>query len=113
LCWFLLGAAIYTRLQVVWFGAYVQPNNIYLTALFNWFVSLFFTFNLLLLFLPPTAFYMEGPWAATATTCIFLAAAVTDWLDGYIARKVCRKYYLNNMLDWVAVPVFFYSFYVS
>jgi phosphatidylglycerophosphate synthase len=56
---------------------------------------------------------MEGPWAATATTGIFLAAAVTDWLDGYIARKVCRKYYLNNMLDWVAVPVFFYSFYVS
>jgi ABC-type transport system involved in Fe-S cluster assembly fused permease/ATPase subunit len=42
LCWFLLGAAIYTRLQVVWFGAYVQPNNIYLTAMFNWFVSLFF-----------------------------------------------------------------------
>jgi len=70
-------------------------------------------FYLLLSFLPPTAFYMEGPWAATATTGTFLAAAVTDWLDGYIARKVCRKYYLNNMLDWVAVPVFFYSFYVS
>jgi len=46
-------------------------------------------FYLLLSFLPPTAFYMEGPWAATATTGIFLAAAVTDWLDGYIARKVC------------------------
>uniref|UniRef100_A0A0D9VSP3 Uncharacterized protein n=1 Tax=Leersia perrieri TaxID=77586 RepID=A0A0D9VSP3_9ORYZ len=35
-----------------------------------------------------STFYMEGPWAATATTGIFLAAAVTDWLDGYIARKL-------------------------
>jgi CDP-diacylglycerol---glycerol-3-phosphate 3-phosphatidyltransferase len=41
-----------------------------------------------LLILLSTAFYMEDPWAATATTGIFLAAAVTDWLDGYIARKV-------------------------
>ncbi|VAI06996.1 unnamed protein product [Triticum turgidum subsp. durum] len=36
-----------------------------------------------------STFYMDGPWAATATTGIFLAAAITDWLDGYIARKVC------------------------
>uniref|UniRef100_A0A804NZY5 DCD domain-containing protein n=1 Tax=Zea mays TaxID=4577 RepID=A0A804NZY5_MAIZE len=34
------------------------------------------------------AFYMEGPWAAMTTTGIFLAVAVTDWLDGYIARKM-------------------------
>jgi CDP-diacylglycerol---glycerol-3-phosphate 3-phosphatidyltransferase len=34
---------------------------------------------------------MEGPWAAMATTGIFLAAAVTDWLDGYINRKVRQK----------------------
>jgi CDP-diacylglycerol---glycerol-3-phosphate 3-phosphatidyltransferase len=34
------------------------------------------------------AFYMDG-WQGTAvTTCIFTAAAITDWLDGYIARKV-------------------------
>jgi CDP-diacylglycerol---glycerol-3-phosphate 3-phosphatidyltransferase len=42
---------------------------------------------------------MEGPWAATATTGIFLAAAITDWLDGYIARKVC------------AVRILFYTWY--
>lgn len=35
------------------------------------------------------AYYMNGWWATTATTSIFVAAAFTDWLDGYIARKVC------------------------
>lgn len=31
---------------------------------------------------------MDG-WQGTAiTTSIFTAAAITDWLDGYIARKV-------------------------
>lgn len=35
------------------------------------------------------AYHMNGWWATTATTSIFLAAAFTDWLDGYIARKVC------------------------
>jgi CDP-diacylglycerol--glycerol-3-phosphate 3-phosphatidyltransferase len=49
---------------------------------------------------------MEGPWAATATTGIFLAAAVTDWLDGYIARKVCHKYRFNNMPDKVLTSIF-------
>jgi phosphatidylglycerophosphate synthase len=66
------------------------------------FLVCFSYFYMLLSFLPPTTFYMEGPWAAMATTCIFLAAAVTDWLDGYIARKVCQKiFFLNYMLDWV------------
>ncbi|PWZ23765.1 Cardiolipin synthase (CMP-forming), mitochondrial [Zea mays] len=50
-----------------------------------------FGFYWALLFIPAYkffAFYMEGPWAAMTTTDIFLAAAVTDWLDGYIARKM-------------------------
>eukprot|EP00267_Zea_mays_P046741 XP_020399135.1 uncharacterized protein LOC109942123 [Zea mays] len=50
-----------------------------------------FGFYWALLFIPAYkffAFYMEGPWAAMTTTGIFLAVAVTDWLDGYIARKM-------------------------
>ena len=39
------------------------------------------------------AFYMNGWWATTATTSIFIAAAVTDWLDGYVARKVGTLYF--------------------
>uniref|UniRef100_A0A453IC20 CDP-diacylglycerol--glycerol-3-phosphate 3-phosphatidyltransferase n=1 Tax=Aegilops tauschii subsp. strangulata TaxID=200361 RepID=A0A453IC20_AEGTS len=48
------------------------------------------------------AFYMEGPWAATATTGIFLAAAITDWLDGYIARKMHLGTPFGAFLDPVA-----------
>ncbi|KAH0930593.1 hypothetical protein HID58_016320 [Brassica napus] len=46
-------------------------------------VASIFTFVLLLV-----AFYVDGWWGATATTSIFVAAAVTDWLDGYLARKM-------------------------
>ncbi|KAE8787574.1 cardiolipin synthase (CMP-forming), mitochondrial-like [Hordeum vulgare] len=49
-----------------------------------------------------STFYMEGPWAATATTGIFLAAAITDWLDGYIARKMHLGTPFGAFLDPVA-----------
>ncbi|NP_001354890.1 Cardiolipin synthase (CMP-forming), mitochondrial [Zea mays] len=49
-----------------------------------------------------STFYMEGPWAAMATTGIFLAAAVTDWLDGYIARKMQLGTPFGAFLDPVA-----------
>ncbi|XP_062210833.1 cardiolipin synthase (CMP-forming), mitochondrial-like [Phragmites australis] len=49
-----------------------------------------------------STFYMEDPWAATATTGIFLAAAVTDWLDGYIARKMQLGTPFGAFLDPVA-----------
>ncbi len=37
-------------------------------------------------------FYAPFPDAALATAAIFVAAAITDYFDGYLARKVnCRN----------------------
>ncbi|KAJ6791117.1 cardiolipin synthase (CMP-forming), mitochondrial-like [Iris pallida] len=47
-------------------------------------------------------FNMNGGWATTATTSIFLAAAVTDWLDGYLARKMGLGTAFGAFLDPVA-----------
>ncbi|KAG1371619.1 CDP-diacylglycerol--glycerol-3-phosphate 3-phosphatidyltransferase 2 [Cocos nucifera] len=49
-----------------------------------------------------STFYMNGSFATTATTCIFIAAAVTDWLDGYIARKMRLGTAFGAFLDPVA-----------
>ncbi|GMH10503.1 hypothetical protein Nepgr_012344 [Nepenthes gracilis] len=47
-------------------------------------------------------FYINSWWGAAATTSIFVAAAITDWLDGYIARKMhlCSRF--GAFLDPVA-----------
>lgn len=48
------------------------------------------------------AFYVDNWWGRTATTGIFIAAAVTDWLDGYIARKMRLSSAFGAFLDPVA-----------
>lgn len=47
-------------------------------------------------------FYMNSWWGSTATTSIFIAAAITDWLDGYIARKMKLGSEFGAFLDPVA-----------
>ncbi|CAN7138017.1 unnamed protein product [Brassica rapa subsp. narinosa] len=42
-------------------------------------------------------FYVDGWWGATATTSIFVAAAVTDWLDGYLARKLLSFFFYQPL----------------
>ncbi|TYJ37387.1 hypothetical protein E1A91_A05G372300v1 [Gossypium mustelinum] len=47
-------------------------------------------------------FYVDSCWGRTATTSIFVAAAITDWLDGYIARKMKLHSVFGAFLDPVA-----------
>ncbi|CAN8287192.1 unnamed protein product [Cochlearia groenlandica] len=47
-------------------------------------------------------FYLDNRWATTATTSIFVVAAITDWLDGYIARKMKLGSAFGAFLDPVA-----------
>ncbi|KAL0711013.1 hypothetical protein Bca4012_017991 [Brassica carinata] len=47
-------------------------------------------------------FYADGSWGTTATTTIFIAAAITDWLDGYLARKMKLGSAFGAFLDPVA-----------
>ncbi|XAR72075.1 CDP-diacylglycerol--glycerol-3-phosphate 3-phosphatidyltransferase [Bertholletia excelsa] len=47
-------------------------------------------------------FYVNSWWGPTATTSIFIAAAITDWLDGYIARKMRLGSAFGAFLDPVA-----------
>lgn len=48
------------------------------------------------------AFYYPVEWANIAATAIFFVAAVTDWLDGYLARKLGMSSRFGAFLDPVA-----------
>ncbi len=47
-------------------------------------------------------FYLPFKWAHLAAAVIFTVAAVTDWLDGYLARKLDQSTPLGAFLDPVA-----------
>ena len=47
-------------------------------------------------------FYLPFHWSRLATAVIFTLAALTDWLDGYLARKWQQTSQLGTFLDPVA-----------
>ena len=51
------------------------------------------------------AFYLPYPWAPMACALIFVFAAMTDWLDGYLARRLKQTTRFGAFLDPVADKV--------
>lgn len=50
-------------------------------------------------------FYLPYHWTALASACIFAFAAATDWLDGYLARRLDQSTPFGAFLDPVADKV--------
>jgi len=48
------------------------------------------------------AFYLPYSWAPALTTFIFWFAALTDWFDGYLARKLKQQSALGAFIDPLA-----------
>lgn len=51
-------------------------------------------------------FYLPVTWGRTAAAIIFLLAAFTDWLDGYLARYLGQTTPFGAFLDPVADKIF-------
>lgn len=47
-------------------------------------------------------FYLPVSWAAPVATSVFVLAALTDWLDGYLARRLGQTSPFGAFLDPVA-----------
>jgi CDP-diacylglycerol--glycerol-3-phosphate 3-phosphatidyltransferase len=47
-------------------------------------------------------YFLPGWWARVLTTGVFVAAAITDWLDGYLARRLNQVSPFGAFLDPVA-----------
>ncbi|MHB8533932.1 MAG: CDP-diacylglycerol--glycerol-3-phosphate 3-phosphatidyltransferase [Sulfuricaulis sp.] len=48
------------------------------------------------------AYYLARPWAHMLATGLFVLAALTDWLDGYLARRLEQTSPFGAFLDPVA-----------
>ena len=51
------------------------------------------------------AFYLPFEWASTACAAIFVVAAITDWFDGFLARRWKQTTRFGAFLDPVADKV--------
>ncbi len=49
-----------------------------------------------------TVYFLDWRWAHEAAAFIFWLAAITDWIDGYLARKLQQSSPLGAFLDPVA-----------
>ena len=49
-----------------------------------------------------TVFYLPYSWAAMLSTIIFGLAAITDWFDGYLARKLNQQSSFGAFIDPLA-----------
>ncbi len=47
-------------------------------------------------------FFDGGPWARPAAALLFTLAAITDWLDGWVARRLAQTSPFGAFLDPVA-----------
>lgn len=47
-------------------------------------------------------FYLPVPWSHLAASAVFALAALTDWLDGYLARRLQQSTPFGAFLDPVA-----------
>ncbi|HEX5054863.1 MAG TPA: CDP-diacylglycerol--glycerol-3-phosphate 3-phosphatidyltransferase [Gammaproteobacteria bacterium] len=47
-------------------------------------------------------YWLPFPWAKPATAAIFALAAITDWFDGYLARRLNQYSHFGEFLDPVA-----------
>lgn len=47
-------------------------------------------------------FYLPYNWAHIAATALFAIASLTDWFDGYLARKLGQQSHLGAILDPLA-----------
>ena len=60
------------------------------------------TFRIVLIPVFIAAFYMPYDWAPALATFIFWFAAITDWFDGYLARKLNQQSSLGAFIDPLA-----------
>ncbi len=59
-------------------------------------------FRILLIPVFGLCFLLSPPWTNILTVAVFLLAAVTDWLDGYLARRLNQSSDFGAFLDPVA-----------
>ncbi|MHB1283821.1 MAG: CDP-diacylglycerol--glycerol-3-phosphate 3-phosphatidyltransferase [Metallibacterium scheffleri] len=59
-------------------------------------------FRILLLPVVVVVFYLPWHWSSLAAAGIFVAAALTDWLDGWLARRLGQTSPFGAFLDPVA-----------